>query len=70
MIETPADLKAARQALGWSLSQMADALRLAPPKGAQRVREMEAGAREISGPISVAVEALLSGWRPEGFDVS
>lgn len=68
-ITTPADLKSARQSLGWSLRQMARALRLASAetKGADRVREMEDGRREISGPVTVAVEAFLTGWRPEGW---
>lgn len=61
MIETAADLKAARHTLGWSVNQMADALRLggASFAAARRVREMESGERLISGPISVAVELLL-----------
>jgi len=66
----PADeLRLARQILGWEPGQMARALRLAgtPEKAAARVREMEAGRREISGPVQVAVEALLSGWRPNGW---
>lgn len=69
-ITTPDDLKAARHELGWSLRQMARALRLAgtPEKAATRVREMEDGRREISGPVCVAVEAFADGWRPEGFD--
>ena len=68
-VTTPADLKAARQTLGWSLRQMARALRLAgtPDKAATRVREMESEARPISGPVAVAVEAFLSGWRPDGW---
>ena len=68
-ITTPDDLKAARQSLGWSLRQMARALRLAgtPEKAATRVREMESGTRPISGPVMVAVEAFLTGWRPEGY---
>lgn len=68
-VTTPADLKAARQELGWSLRTMARALRLAgtPDKAATRVREMEDGRREISGPVAVAVEAFLTGWRPDGF---
>ncbi len=51
---------------------MARALRLAgtPEKAAARVREMEAGKRDISGPVQVAVEALLSGWRPTGWSDS
>lgn len=68
-ITTPADLKSARARLGWSLRQMARALRLASAetKGADRVREMEDGRRDISGPVTVAVEAFLTGWRPEGW---
>lgn len=69
MTTTPTTLKAARNALGWSLADMARALRLASAetKGGDRVREMESGARPISGPVSVAVEAFLTGWRPEGW---
>ena len=68
-ITTPDDLKAARHALGWSLRQMARALRLAgtPEKAATRIREMEDARRDISGPVMVAVEAFLTGWRPEGW---
>lgn len=68
-VTTPDDLKAARQSLGWSLRQMARALRLAgtPEKAATRVREMEDGRREISGPVAVAVEAFVDGFRPEGW---
>ncbi len=67
MITTPDDLKAARHRLGWSLRTMARALRLAgaPEKAATRVREMEDGRREISGPVAVAVEAFADGWRPD-----
>lgn len=64
MIRTPADLKAARRALGWSLSEMAGALRLTGANAERMLRDMEAGAKPISGPIAVAVEAYLSGWRP------
>lgn len=68
-ITTPADLKAARHRLGWSLRQMARALRLASAetKGADRVREMEEDRRPLTGPVCVAVEAFLTGWRPEGW---
>lgn len=66
-ITTAADLYAARQRLGWSLRQMARALRLAEAKGADRVREMEDDRRPLTGPVCVAVEAFLSGWRPEGW---
>lgn len=68
-IQTPADLKAARQILGWSLRDMARALDLAgtTEKAATRVREMEDGRREMSGPVRRCVAAFLSGWRPDGF---
>lgn len=69
MIETPADLKSARHALGWSVSEMARALRMGDTdQAAKRLREMESGRRDISGPVAVAVEALLTGWRPAHLD--
>jgi transcriptional regulator with XRE-family HTH domain len=68
-ISNGAAMKAARLALGWSLRDMARALRLAQieTKGPDRVRDMESGARPISGPVSVAVEAFLTGFRPDGW---
>lgn len=55
--------------LGWDEYQLSRVLRLAgaPDKAAARVRDMELGRRDISGPVQVAVEALLSGWRPNGW---
>lgn len=67
---TPADeFRAARRVLGWDCLTMARALRLAgtDDKLVARINEMESGRREISGPVQVAVEALLSGWRPSGW---
>jgi transcriptional regulator with XRE-family HTH domain len=68
-ISNGAAMKAARLALGWSLRDMARALRLAQieTKGPDRVRDMESGAREISGPVTVCVEAFLTGFRPSGW---
>jgi len=68
-ITTGADMKAARLAMGWSFRDMARALRLAQveTKGPDRVRDMESGAREVTGPVTVAVEAFLTGFRPHGF---
>jgi hypothetical protein len=70
MIENGPHLKQAREALGWSPSDMARALRLAGDRsqGEKRVREMEAGKRMISGPVSVAVESFLHGFKPVGFE--
>lgn len=69
MITTGADMKAARIGLGWSLRDMARALRLASveTKGPDRVRDMESGARDVTGPVTVAVESFLAGFRPAGF---
>jgi hypothetical protein len=69
MIVTGPHLRQAREALGWSPSDMARALRLAGDRsqGEKRVREMEAGKRMISGPVAVAVESFLHGFLPVGF---
>lgn len=61
------DLKAARRSLDWSLSDMAAALRLAENSGRDTIRKMESGKINISGPITVAVEAFLAGYIPEDF---
>ena len=69
MITSPEDLKQVRAALGWSPAELARALRLAggPAQGEKRVLEMESGRREISGPVTVAVESFLHGFLPVGF---
>jgi hypothetical protein len=69
MIKTGPHLKQAREALGWSPAELARALRLAggDDQGEKRVLEMESGRRPISGPVTVAVEALLHGFLPDGF---
>jgi hypothetical protein len=69
MIENGRDLKRARQALGWSIYQMASALRLTGEReqAGRRVREMEDGTKPVTGPVQVAVEAFEAGFRPEGF---
>jgi hypothetical protein len=69
MITTGPHLKQAREALGWTYGDMARALRLAgdASQGEKRVREMESGKRQISGPVAVAVESFLHGYKPVGF---
>ena len=64
------ELQQARERLGWSVYQMGAALRLAGgrDKAGTRVREMERDSKEISGPVTVAIEAFLAGFRPSGFD--
>jgi len=51
-------------------AQIRRALRLAGDRsqGEKRVREMESGKRQISGPVSVAVESFLHGYKPVGFE--
>lgn len=54
---TPADLKAARHALGLSAEGMA---RLVRVQSGRTVRRWEAGERDIPGPVQVLIEVLLS----------
>ena len=70
MIETGAHLRQAREAMGWTPADLARALRFssADKHGESRVLEMEVGRRPISGPVTVAVEALLRGFLPVGFE--
>jgi hypothetical protein len=69
MISTGPHLKQAREALDWTHAEMARALRLSggPKQGEKRVREMEVGQRDISGPVTVAIEAFLRGFAPHDF---
>lgn len=59
----PNDMKAARLSLGMSQRQLAETLRMGLD-GGRAVRRWESGDRPISGPASVAIEAMLTGWRP------
>lgn len=56
---SPAELRAARKTLGLTQRGLADALRLTGPYGKDTVRSWESGRRKISGPATVAIEALL-----------
>jgi DNA-binding transcriptional regulator YiaG len=58
-------VKAARAKLGVSQSQLAALLRMGS-NGDRQIRRWEDGDAPVSGPASVAIEALLSGWRPSG----
>ena len=80
MISTAEDLTKARVRLGMSYNQLAFAVGLDSDakradgkpvgwnKAGSRIREMEQGRRQISGPIAVAVEAMLTGWRPSHWE--
>lgn len=58
MIRTPDDLRAARYKLGLSASGLATALRLGA-NGGRTVRRWESGDIAFSGPVAVAIEAML-----------
>ena len=64
--EAAALLCAVRESLGLSLSEMADALGMqsAADSGADRVRQMERGARPVSGPVHVLLRYMAGagGW--------
>jgi transcriptional regulator with XRE-family HTH domain len=60
---TPTQFAQARAALGMTQRQLAEKLRLGED-GGRAVRRWEAGDRAVSGPVSLVIEALLSGWRP------
>ena len=70
---TPKQLREARAALGeaWGLgrplyaSELGRALRLQGRDAGASVRNWERGLRPINGPVSVAVEAMLAGYRPK-----
>lgn len=69
---TPDDMRDARGRLGelWGLgrplkmSELGRALRLAGRDPGESVRDWERGHTPISGPVSVAIEAMLAGFRP------
>jgi hypothetical protein len=69
------ELHAARAKLGelWGLgrplspNELAHALRLGK-NGGGRILVMERGERPVSGPMSVAIEAMLAGFRPQDRD--
>lgn len=68
MIKTGEHLRQAREAMGWSPADLARALRFQENHGASRILEMESGKRQLTGPVTVAVEALLRGFLPDGFE--
>lgn len=61
---TAADIKAARKQLGFSVRELSDTLRMGE-NGGRKIQRWESGDDPITGPASVAIEALLTGWRPE-----
>jgi transcriptional regulator with XRE-family HTH domain len=64
IIETASDLRAARKALGLTGAELARVLRLGSG-GDRTVRRWEAGDHSISGPVAIAIEAMLEGYKPQ-----
>lgn len=73
---TPDQLRDARATLGqmWGLerplrmTEMGRALRLVGRDPGESVRDWERGHTPISGPVSIAVEAMLAGFKPRPSD--
>ena len=64
IIETADDLRIARKALGMTGAELARTLRLGFG-GDRTVRRWEAGDASISGPVAIAIEAMLDGYKPQ-----
>ena len=56
---TPTELNAARKRLGLTQSGLAEALRLGP-NGQRTIRRWESGDIPVTGPATVAIEAMLA----------
>ena len=61
---TKDEFKNARQDLGMSAAQLAKTLRMGR-RADRTIRRYESGESPIPGPVTVAVEALLTGFRPK-----
>jgi transcriptional regulator with XRE-family HTH domain len=55
---TPAGIRTARKALGYTQHELAEALRMGA-HGWQSISAWESGKRDIPGPVTVAIECLL-----------
>ena len=64
IIETAEDVRIARKALGVTGAELARVLRLGAG-GDRTVRRWEAGDVSISGPVAIALEAMLDGYKPQ-----
>ena len=58
----PDEFARIRKSLDLSLTDVCRIMRLSPTKGAQALREMEGGRRDVSGPISLIMDLLDQGY--------
>ena len=59
------EFREAREELNLTRGELAAILRFGA-NGERRIRRMENDEIEVSGPVSVVMDALLDGWWPEG----
>lgn len=59
------EFREAREELNLTRGELATILRFGA-NGERRIRRMENDEIEVSGPVSVVMNALLDGWWPEG----
>lgn len=62
---TGEEFQEARETLNLTRGELAAILRFGA-NGERRIRRMENDEIEVSGPVSVVMDALLDGWWPEG----
>lgn len=61
------EFRKAKDELGMSAKQLAKTLRMG--RGADRtIRRYESGQSPVPGPVSVAIEALMTGFRPVEYE--
>lgn len=65
MIRTATDYAKARHTLGLTVRELAAALRLSGDNGYRSIQRIEDGEKPVPGPQAVAMEAMLTGWRPD-----
>lgn len=69
IIKTGHDVKRARKQLGMSVNDLRDVLRLSIKTGNRTIRRWESGDLPITGPVCVAIEAMLKGFEPEYVEI-
>ena len=63
-IKTGDDVRAARKTLGLTVDGLTKALRMSSTTGGRTVRRWEKNEVPITGPASLAIEAMLAGFIP------